>query len=215
MAVGKFITLEGGEGTGKSTQAALLSQRLNESGHVTLVTREPGGSEDAEKIREFLLSGKAEKFGAAGEAVLFYTARDDHLERVIRPALDAGRWVVCDRFSDSTRAYQGAAGGVKPTVLKTLDRLIVADTQPDLTIVLDLPVKEGLRRALGNDNEGNDKTEADYFESMDIGFHEALRRRFQEIAREEPDRCVVVDATLPPSAVAEDIWEIVVERLAP
>lgn len=212
MAAGKFITFEGGEGAGKSTQAEMLAQRLNETGHETLVTREPGGSEKAEEIREFLLSGKARGFGSPGEAMLFYAARDDHLEKTIRPALEAGRWVICDRFSDSTRAYQGAAGGVSPALLATLERVVVAETRPDLTIILDLPPEEGLRRA----GAGDDETEpADRFESMDIGFHRALRQAFLDIAEEEPERCLVLDAMEPASAVAEAVWEAVVERLEP
>lgn len=212
MAAGKFITLEGGEGAGKSTQAELLAERLRQAGHKVLLTREPGGSEQAEEIREFLLSGRARKFGSFGEALLFCAARDDHLEKTIRPALAEGTWVVCDRFSDSTHAYQGAAGGVKPAALSALERIVVADTQPDLTIILDLPPEEGLRRATASNAE---TTGLDRFESMDLGFHKALRRRFIEIAQAEPHRCVILDAKQPVSAVAEDVWEAVVERLEP
>ena len=215
MAAGKFITFEGGEGAGKSTQAQILSERLIESEHQTLITREPGGSEEAEKIRTFLLSGGARDYGPLGEAILFFAARDDHLEKSIRPALDAGKWVVCDRFSDSTRAYQGAAGGVGPAVLEALERIVVASSRPDLTFILDLPAKDGLERAAGRNVDGTGTAPADRFEAMDLGFHEALRRGFLDIAREEPDRCVVIDAKQPVSAVAEDVWEAVVERLQP
>ena len=141
MAAGKFITFEGGDGAGKSTQVKMLAERLAESGRETLVTREPGGSLKAEAIRDFLLSGKSQPYGSLGEALLFYAARDDHLDKSIRPSLDKGKWVICDRFSDSTRAYQGVAGGVSLTVLETLERIVVADTRPDLTIILDLRPK--------------------------------------------------------------------------
>ncbi|GAB4230538.1 MAG: dTMP kinase [Methyloligellaceae bacterium] len=213
MSTGKFITFEGGEGTGKSTQARLLAQRLKEAGIDCVLTREPGGSATAEKIRAFLLSGGAEPLGPKAEAVLFNVARDDHLEQVIRPALKSGKWVVCDRFADSTRAYQGAAGGVSPALLETLDRIIVGDTRPDLTFIMDLPAREGLRRAAGREAAGKDAGERDYFESKDLDFHEALRQQFLEIARGEPERCVVIDAQLPPSAIEEEVWEAVVERL--
>lgn len=223
MAVGKFITFEGGEGAGKSTQASTLAERLNESGHETLLTREPGGSLKAEQIREFLLSGGARDFGPLGEALLFCAARDDHLEKRIRPALKAGRWVICDRFSDSTRAYQGAAGGVKPTHLATLERIVVGETRPDLTIILDLPAREGLARISSRDEGSSDGDEdekapesgPDHFERRDLSFHEALRNGFLEIAREEPERCVILDGKQPESAVAEDVWEAVVARLQP
>lgn len=221
MATGRFITFEGGEGAGKSTQAAILAERLNESGYETLVTREPGGSPRAEEIRDFLLSGKGRDFGPLGEALLFYAARDDHLDNTIRPALEAGTWVLCDRFSDSTRAYQGAAGGVRPPILSTLERIIVGDTRPDLTLVLDLPARDGLTRVAAQQGEekgdaaGGGTQAPDRFERMDLGFHEALRNGFLEIARMEPERCVVIDAKQPASAVAEDVWEAVVERLQP
>lgn len=223
MAAGKFITFEGGEGAGKSTQVATLAERLNESGHKTLVTREPGGSLKAERIREFLLSGGARDFGSLGEALLFYAARDDHLEKRIRPALKAGKWVICDRFSDSTRAYQGAASGLKPTHLATLERIVVGETRPDMTIILDLPATDGLARIVsdsegasnGDEAERAPQTEPDHFERRDISFHEALRQGFLDIAREEPERCVIVDAKQPESAVAEDVWEAVVARLQP
>lgn len=215
MAAGRFITFEGGEGAGKSTQAKLLAERLEETGHEMFVTREPGGSEKAEEIREFLLSGRAKGFGPLGEALLFYAARDDHLQTAIRPALEAGRWVICDRFSDSTRAYQGAAGGVGPQILSTLQRIVVGDTRPDLTIILDLPPEEGLRRALHAAGSEQEDAGPDRFESMDLDFHRALRQAFLDIAAEEPERCVVLDAMEPASAVGESVWEVVVERLEP
>lgn len=216
MALGKFITLEGGEGAGKSTQVALLAERLREAGHTVVETREPGGTERGEKIRDFLLSGKAEEFGPMGEAVLFSAARDEHVRELIKPALERGDWVLCDRFSDSTAAYQGAAGGLKPSVLRGLERVAVGDTMPDLTIILDLPPETGLKRAAArNENGAANGEDADRFEGMEQRFHEALRTCFLQIAAEAPERCVVVNAEQPESAVAEDIWEAVVERLAP
>lgn len=211
---GKFITLEGGEGAGKSTQARLLADRLKAAGHQTLITREPGGSVLAEKIREFVLSGEADAFGPFAEAILFAVARDDHLDHAIRPALAKGQWVVCDRFSDSTLAYQGTAG-VKPPVLKALERTVVEDTRPDLTIILDLPAEEGLARAGRRSVSNGHGAGADHFETKDLSYHAALRQAFLDIAREEPERCVVVDARHPESAVAEDVWESVMDRLRP
>lgn len=214
MPPGRFITLEGGEGAGKSTQARILAERLKAAGHDTLLTREPGGSPTAELIREFLLSGRAEAFGPMGEAVLFSVARDDHLTETIRPALERGTWVVCDRFADSTRAYQGTAG-LKPEAVRALERLIVAGTRPDLTLILDLPVEEGLARA-SHRSGGNGEAEAgDAFERRSLGYHRALRDAFLDIALDEPERCVVIDAARPQDAVADDIWRVVQERLKP
>lgn len=211
MAAGKFITLEGGEGAGKSTQARLLKERLASEGFDVLATREPGGSPRAEAIREVLLSGKAKEYGSLGEALLFYAARDSHLELTIRPALARGRIVISDRFFDSTRAYQGAAGGVSIGTLGALERIVVGATRPDLTLILDLPPEEGLRRALARatENGGN----ADRFEVMKVGFHQDLRQEFLEIAAAEPRRCAVIDAARPVDEVAEDIWNAVTERL--
>lgn len=213
MSSGKFITLEGGEGAGKSTQAQLLAQRLKEAGHETVVTREPGGSELAETIRDFVLSGGAADYGPFAEAILFSVAREDHLEQTIKPALERGDWVICDRFTDSTLAYQGAAG-VKPEVLKALERAAVEGVRPDLTVILDIPAEEGLARA-GKRSAGNGAAAPDHFEGKDMSFHVTLRQTFLNIAREEPDRCVVIDARLPEAGVADDIWESVVDRLQP
>src|SRR5690348_4776632 len=141
---GKFITLEGGEGTGKSTQAATLARRLESMGIGVLLTREPGGSPGAEIIRHVLLSGAAKPFGAEAEAMLFAAAREDHIKCTIKPALDAGKWVICDRFADSTRVYQGAVGAVDPRLIKALERVSVGELKPDLTLILDVPVKLGM-----------------------------------------------------------------------
>ena len=147
MTRGYFITFEGGEGVGKSTQIRLLAETLRRGGIDVLMTREPGGSPGAEALREVLLSGAAKPYGPFAETILFAAARDDHLEVTIRPALEAGRWVVCDRFVDSTRAYQGVIGDVDPALIRAIERVVVADTRPDLTFILDLPASEGLRRA--------------------------------------------------------------------
>ncbi len=218
MERGKFITLEGGEGAGKTTQAALLAERLWAAGIKVLQTREPGGTPRAEAIRNVLLSGKARRFGALGEAVLFYAARESHLELAIRPALEQGTWVVCDRFSDSTRAYQGAAGGLPMAVIETLDCAVVGPTRPDLTFIFDLPAELGIKRAVGRKltGEGGPETgsgnTADRYESMNIAFHRTLREEFLAIAKAEPERCVVVDATKDKQSIAEEVWSTVRER---
>lgn len=210
MTSGKFITFEGGEGAGKSTQVKLLAERLRERGITVVETREPGGTERGEKIREFLLSGKAKDFGAIGEAVLFSAAREDHVRTLIAPALERGDWVLCDRFSDSTAAYQGAASGVKPALVRALERVSVDQTMPELTFVLDLPPEVGLKRVAERNRESSGKP--DRFEGMDLAFHTALREAFLTIAHERPERCAVIDAQQAETAVAEHIWEIVLER---
>jgi dTMP kinase len=211
VAPGKFISFEGGEGAGKSTQIELLRKRLVAEGLDVLATREPGGSPRAETIREVLLSGKAKDYGPMGEALLFYVARDSHLELVIRPALARGRIVLCDRFFDSTRAYQGAAGGVPIAVLNSLERIVVGAPRPDLTIILDLPPEEGLRRV--RSRAQGKVAAADRFETMNLAFHQDLREEFLAIAQAEPWRCVVVDASRPISVVRDQIWNTVLERL--
>jgi len=212
MPTGKFITFEGGEGAGKSTQAKRLKERLAEHRVNVLLTREPGGSPRAEAIREVLLSGQAKELGPIGEALLFYVARDSHLELTIRPALKIGRWVICDRFHDSTRAYQGAAGGVPLAALDALERIIVGSTMPDLTFILDLPAEEGLRRARERAEDTGQTT--DHFESMSLRFHENLRSEFRAIAAAEHERCVLIDATRTEDEVAQAIWSAIIERFA-
>jgi dTMP kinase len=203
---GKFITLEGGEGGGKTTQAARLAERLRKTGLTVLLTREPGGTPRAEAIRQVLLSGKAKRFGAVGEAVLFYAARESHLELAIRPALERGEWVVCDRFNDSTRAYQGAAGGLPLSVIETLDRTVVGTTRPDLTLIFDIDPELGLRRALARSKDSGKEAEADRFETMNLAFHRSLREEFNAIAKAEPERCVIIDASRSADRVAEAVW---------
>jgi dTMP kinase len=208
---GRFITFEGGEGSGKSTQAGILANRLARAGRQVLATREPGGSPAAEEIREALLSGKVWQFGPFAEALLFSVARGDHLENAIGEALLDGKWVVCDRFLDSTRAYQGATAGVAKSLINALERLTVGGLLPDITFVLDIPAEEGLQRAAERRGGGT----PDRFESQELMLHERVRRAFIDIAEEEPDRCIVIDASQPEAMVAEDVWEVVLQCLSP
>jgi dTMP kinase len=208
---GRFITLEGGEGVGKSTQARLLARRLEPLGVPVVVTREPGGSPGAEALREVILSGAAAPFGPGGEAILFSAARIDHIDHTIAPALARGAWVICDRFADSTRAYQGAAGKLDPALIASLERVTIGDLRPDLTLVLDLAAEKGLARAAARRGK---TAKADRFEREGAAFHETLRQAFLEIARAEPARCAVIDADRPPEEVAQAIWACVRERLA-
>jgi len=204
---GRFITLEGGEGAGKSTQALVLVERLRAAGYDVVHTREPGGTPHADQVRAIVLEGGADKWSPLAETLLMNAARADHLEQVIRPALARGAWVVCDRFADSTRAYQGAGGGVSPDVIQTLERAVVGEDRPDLTLIFDMPVDVGLERALGR---GLFETR---FESKGVEFHTRLRERFLQIAKAEPDRCVVVQANAEREVVAERVWEAVASRL--
>jgi dTMP kinase len=209
VALGRFITLEGGEGAGKSTQVRRLAARLEAAGHRTVVTREPGGSEGAEKIRELLVTGAAERWSPVTETLLMYAARRDHIERTIAPALAAGDWVISDRFADSTRAYQGAGGGAPGSLIQTLERYVLEGTRPDLTLVLDLPVAAGHARIA---SRAHAETR---FEAKGEAFHERLREGFLAIARVESDRCAVIDAAQPADAVEAAIWAAVQGRLAP
>jgi len=208
---GKFITFEGGEGTGKSTQAALLALRLSTLGIGVQVTREPGGSPGAEAIRYVLLSGAAKPLGPEAEAMLFAAARDDHVQQTILPALAAGKWVVCDRFADSTRVYQGVVGAVDPRMIKALERVSIGVLQPDLTLVLDVPVEVGLRRASGRRRSAR----PDRFEAENREFHQKLRAAYLTLAASEKERCVVIDAKGPKQSVAKQIWDVVNVRLKP
>jgi dTMP kinase len=208
---GRFITFEGGEGSGKSTQAGILANRLARAGRKVLATREPGGSPAAEEIREALLSGHVWQFGPLAEALLFSVARADHIENAIGQALHEGKWVVCDRFLDSTRAYQGATAGVPKGLISALERLTVGNLLPDITFILDIPPEEGLARAA----ERRSGSTPDRFESQELLLHERVRRAFLDIAEEEPERCIVIDASQPEAMVAEDVWEAVLQRLSP
>jgi dTMP kinase len=208
---GRFITFEGGEGAGKSTHTLLLAERLKAAGIDVVLTREPGGSPGAEVIRHIILSGAAKPLGAEAETMLFASARDDHLKTTIRPALERGAWVLCDRFADSTRIYQGVVGKVDPRLIGELERITVGETKPDLTFVMDVPAEMGLARAGMRRGEGG----ADRFESETLDFHEKLRAGFRALAESEPGRCVVIDVTAPRAAVAAQIWSVVEKRLRP
>ncbi len=206
----RFITFEGGEGAGKSTQVDRLAARLRARGQEVVPTREPGGSPAAEKFRNIILSGQAKQFGAFAETALFAAARLDHLRETIEPALKRGAWVICDRFMDSTRAYQGALGNLEPGVIRALEFVVVGQTTPGLTLLLDLPPEEGLRRAA---KRGLGRR-ADRFESEDIDYHRALRRAFLDIAGDEPRRIHVLDAQQSPDEVAEAVWNDVASSFA-
>jgi dTMP kinase len=208
---GHFITFEGGEGSGKSTHAATLAQKLKSTGQNVVLTREPGGSTGAEIIRHILLSGIAKPLGAETEAILFAAARDDHVRNTILPALKSGIWVICDRFIDSTRVYQGALGNVDQRLIRSLERVTVGPAVPELTFILDVPAQIGLARA----KKRRGQTEADRFEAESMEFHEKLRAAYRALAAAEPKRCVVIDGRAPRDVVADRIWSIVRDRLQP
>jgi dTMP kinase len=204
---GLFITFEGGEGAGKSTQVARLAETLRASGREVVTTREPGGSPGADQIRALLVQGEASRWDPISETLLVYAARRDHLRRTVWPALDRGAIVICDRFIDSTMAYQGFGRGVGPELVDRVRQVAIGDFQPDLTLVLDLAVEAGLTRAL---SRGGAETR---FESFDADFHQRVRDGFLQIAAREP-RCVVIDANASVEAVASRIQQVVRERLA-
>jgi dTMP kinase len=205
---GRFISFEGGEGSGKSTQIKKLAERLEAAKLRVIVTREPGGSPGAEVIRHLVLSGMGKLLGAEAETLLFAAARDDHVRTVILPALSQGTWVLCDRFSDSTRAYQGKLGKVAPAVLNAMERVTIGDLKPDLTIILDVPVEVGLKRAAARRGQGA----PDRFESESVKFHQELREAYREIAAANPERCVLIDATPDPNIVAAAILTALRDR---
>lgn len=208
---GLFVTFEGGEGAGKSTQLRLLAESLRARGFTVLTTREPGGSAGAEAVRHVLLSGAAEAFGVRMEAILFAAARSDHVEEVIRPALERGTVVLCDRFMDSSRVYQGITGNLEPSFVESLERVAVNGVVPDRTVIFDLPASIGLERAqrrAGDDNP-------DRFEKERLETHEKRREAFLDIARNDPERCRVVDATQPVDAIAAEVLAHVEALLPP
>lgn len=207
---GRFITFEGGEGVGKSTQLDRLAAHLRARGLEVVTTREPGGTPKAEALRKVLLSGRVAPLGALAEAALFAAARLDHVQSLIAPALARGAFVLCDRFTDSTRAYQGGRGGVEPQMLTLLERAAVGELRPDLTIVLDLPPRLGMARAA--ERRAAAGLRADRFEAENEAFHEGLRRAFLAIAEQEPERCCVIDAAQPPEDVARAIRQLVEAR---
>jgi dTMP kinase len=202
---GLFITLEGGEGGGKSTQSRLLAERLKAQGHDVIATREPGGTPEAEKIRNLLVQREGGDWSPLAEMLLMFAARAMHVRDLIAPALSAGKTVICDRFTDSTRAYQGHAGGVSMDLINAVHAQHAI--APDLTLILDIPAEAGLKRSarrLAHAHSGEDR-----FEAKDLAFHEKLRQGYLAIARAEPARCRVIDATQPIDAVAEEIWKTV------
>lgn len=204
---GAFITLEGGEGSGKSTQTRLLCSALAERGIAVVQTREPGGSPEAEAIRTLLVEGATDRWDPMSEALLLFAARREHLRRTIEPALAAGSWVVCDRFGDSTVAYQGYAHGLGAATIAALGDIAIGPVRPDLTLILDLPVEVGLARAKTREAGREDR-----FERMGAAFHERLRLGFREIAGQNPDRCRVIDATRSIPAIQAAILDAVVSR---
>ncbi|QIP09833.1 dTMP kinase [Bradyrhizobium symbiodeficiens] len=208
---GRFITFEGGEGTGKSTQIKKLADRLKAAKLRIRVTREPGGSPGAEIMRHLVLSGMGRLLGPEAETLLFAAARDDHVRTLILPALNQGTWVLCDRFADSTRAYQGSLGQVPESLINAMQRVTIGDLKPDLTIVLDLPVEIGLQRAAARRGSAT----PDRFEGEKLGFHQGLREAYRKIAADDPARCVLIDANSDPDTVAGRVWTVLRDRLLP
>ncbi len=205
---GRFISFEGGEGAGKSTQARRLASALEKHGIACVVTREPGGSPGAEEIRKLLVNGDPGRWDALTETLLLYAARADHVARTIKPAMAQGRWAICDRFADSTYAYQGAGRGLDRETVRRIEAVAIGDFRPDCTFVLDLPAADGLKRASAR---ASSETR---FEQFDISFHERLRQAFLDIAKRAPDRCRVIDAGADENAVAAAIWTAVASRFA-
>jgi dTMP kinase len=199
---GRFVSFEGGEGSGKSTQIRMLAERLDAAKLRAIVTREPGGSPGAEIIRHLLLSGMGKLLGPDAETLLFAAARDDHVRTVIKPALSQGVWVLCDRFSDSTRAYQGRLGKVAPEIMNAMERVTIGDLKPDLTLILDVPVEVGMQRAAARRGSGV----PDRFEAEDVKFHQKLRDAYRQIAADEPKRCILIDANADANTVAASVW---------
>ena len=208
MAPGRFITFEGGEGAGKSTQVTLLGDRLRAAGHEFIATREPGGTPGAMDIRRLLVEGAVDRWEPFSELLLHNAARHEHVQKTIAPALAAGKWVICDRFADSTMAYQGYAQNVDRDMVARINRAAAGDVWPDLTIVLDLAVADGLARA-----EGRRDVE-DRYERMGTAFHERIRDAFLDIAKAEPDRCAVIEAAGDVDHVAGAVWDTVQTRLS-
>ena len=208
----RFITFEGGEGVGKSTQVRRLMTRLNRGDVTAIRTREPGGTPKAEAIRSFILQGRSEPWGPGAEAVLFAAARLDHVTQLIGPNLDAGRWVISDRFHDSTRAYQGLTGGVPDRLVEALEVLALEGRMPDLTLVLDMDPEIAFRRIAEREAEQGLPASGDRFENEDIDWHRRLRQAFLEIAHNNPERCVVIPASQSEDALEQEIWDTILRR---
>jgi dTMP kinase len=207
---GKFITFEGGEGAGKTTQIARLADRLDALDIPTITTREPGGAPGADSIRSLLVSGATDKWDPISEVLLLYAARREHLNQTIRPALDRGAWVLCDRFADSTMAYQGYGHGISKDFIHTVHDQVVGTFGPDLTLILDIPVDIGVGRAVSRNT--STRSGEDRFERMDQSFHERLRDGFLDIAASAPERITVIDADSSPEAVTDTIWQTVTAK---
>lgn len=208
----RFITFEGGEGVGKSTQVRRLVEALAARSIPAIRTREPGGTERAEAIRAFILQGRSEQWGPGAEAVLFAAARLDHVNELIAPNLAAGRWVVSDRFSDSTRAYQGLTGGVDVKLIDALEVLALNGHTPDLTIILDMDPVAAFRRVMGRELETALVETGDRFEKEDLEWHRRLREAFLDIAARHSERCVVIPAAQDAVALADEVWDVITRR---
>ncbi len=206
-STGRFVTFEGGEGVGKTSQARRLADTLRALGHNVILTREPGGSAGAEEIRRLLVEGSPDRWDVLSEFLLHFAARRDHLVQTVWPALKRGDWVVCDRFADSTLAYQCYTQGFDEAVFRSIYKLVVGNFEPDLTLILDVPAREGLRRAVERD-DGSTR-----YENMDIDFHERLHQAFLRIGRDNPRRCIVLDAQIDETALSSTIFSEVEKRL--
>ncbi len=205
--LGRFITFEGGEGTGKSTQAKRLQAKLAQRNIPSILTREPGGSPGAEEIRSLLLQGNPGRWEPLTEALLFYAARADHTDRTIKPALVAGKWVICDRYSDSSYAYQGGGRGLNRETVRRIEAIAIGDFKPELTLILDQDPEIGLARVASRTHKET------RFEEFDIEFHRRMRKSFLDIARRAPDRCAVIDANQDVDAVEEAVFQLLKTRL--
>ena len=208
----RFITFEGGEGVGKSTQVKRLLAALSQRSVEAVRTREPGGTPKAEAVRAFILQGRSEAWGPGAEAVLFAAARLDHVNQLIAPNLEGGRWVISDRFSDSTRAYQGLTGGVDVKLIDALEVLALNGHTPDLTIVLDMDPELAFRRVMERETEAVLAETGDRFEKEDLDWHRRLREAFLEIARKNPRRCAVIPANQSEDALHQEIWDLLMRR---
>ncbi len=208
----RFITFEGGEGVGKSTQVKRLLANLGRHEISAVRTREPGGTPKAEAVRAFILQGRSESWGPGAEAVLFAAARLDHVNQLIGPSLDAGKWVISDRFHDSTRAYQGLTGGVDDKLIRGLEALALNNRKPDLTIILDMDPEVAFRRVNERELEGALQATGDRFEKEDLDWHRRLREAFLAIAANNPERCVVISAAQSEDALEQEIWDTLTRR---
>ena len=208
----RFITFEGGEGVGKSTQVKRLVNSLSRRAIPAVRTREPGGTPKAEAVRAFILQGRSEQWGPGAEAVLFAAARLDHVNQLIAPNLSSGRWVVSDRFSDSTRAYQGLTGGVDVRLIDALETVALDGHKPDLTIVLDMDPEIAFRRVLERETEASLVATGDRFEKEDLDWHRRLREAFLAIARNNVERCAVIPANQSEDALEIEVWDVLTRR---